>query len=548
MSTGLVRSGTGLGRIRSGISGPWYFDARIIALVATILGCLFLAATVPRIDFHADEAIYLQGIPLNVSNDSGLVFHLAYLAVSMGEPTPLAARYVSLLFGGLLIFALTRTLQISAPQHQCLLGMSIPLVLVVSYQGIFTIVRVRPEISWCAIAAVAIWSIASLHKQLTKRGLVMLYLSLFCLPMNHVLSLFPCFFLALYIAAFMRERLGWRGSLAAFGVLGLGVIVNSSCRSLLVMGEVRYIPSLFGGVSGQRLPVGVFLRNVFWDSPHFLNDSAAYPNFWMNVTPFDRVAWLSHCMIATFLWAAALALPALARTQRQVFAFSVPLATLGLFYVSNYYNPTYAPILAIYATVSFGFVMATSQRSNPRNWIAAAVVGVSFCNGISFLGTRVLNHGVASFFAVEAELREMVTGLPPDSAIAVAERFQSVANEYSGRVTILFKDEIDSRVDYVILDNYDFDMYRFVPDYETRRAEIIAFKDAAKPLKRRALSVYRGDTLLSGANSADALAAVQGSWFFRNSTAYTVTVLQRGNASVQMAKGLGAESDSQIER
>ena len=85
---------------------------------AYIVAILVFWAAVLRIDFHADEAIYLSSIPVGIGNDAGLVYHLIYLLGSWGTPTPVAGRMTSLVLGVLLIVFVTRSFQCWFPQRR----------------------------------------------------------------------------------------------------------------------------------------------------------------------------------------------------------------------------------------------------------------------------------------------------------------------------------------------------------------------------------------------------------------------------------------------
>lgn len=507
-----------------------------IALAATLIACSFLALTVPRIDFHADEAIYLQGIPISTSNDSGLLYHFAYSFGTFETPTPMAARFASLVFGAILIFATTRAVQGVVPKHAAIVGILNPMLITLSYQGVFTIVRVRPEISWCAITSIAIWSLVELRQRNTVTFRIVLWAALLLLPMNHMLSFFPCFLLAAYIVLFMRTKIGWAGVVVSIACMGVGVLLNSAIRSFLAHGHVQLIPQLFGGAPGQSVTLLDFLKNVFWASPSFLKDSAATSSLWNALLWTDNAAWLSHCFVATALWATALALPLFARSLEQLFVVSVPLFVLALFFLSGYFNPTYAPILSIYVVAIWLYQFKNQRSLNFRKFATGALLGLSLLNGLSFLSTRILNHGPASFFAVEAELRKQVASLPPGSVVAIAERFRSVVQDFEGQVQVLFKDPLSPETDYVALDSYDFEMYRFVPDYEQREREIQAFLAQSSALSEHLVTVYENESLHAEAVEQAKVKALQSSWFFRNSTAYKVSLLEHDASYLRTAR------------
>ncbi len=496
-----------------------------LPLVMTVLAAALLALAVPRIDFHADEAIYLSGVPVSTSNDSGLVFHGAYLASGWGDPTPLSARWTSLAFGCLLIFSLTKTLQRLIPSRSMLLAVLVPLSVAVSYQGIFTILRVRPEISWVAVTSLACWCLSELRVQRSYVFGGLLLVALFALPMNHLLSIFPAFFLVVYLALFGRQHMGLVFSGCAAATLGVGFVANRLIRGWIMETPVTIFPGVVGAASKSKPPVKDFLENVFWNSPQFLNDSAANTNLWDSLISFQSLASVSHCLIATMIWAIALPLPLLMRTWESRFVASIPLLTLVLFYASGYFNPTYSPILTIYAMGIFCVLAIDPTRHKAFRFVAGSILVVTLLNGSSFLATRVLNHGTASFFEVESQLRDEIAQLPAEATIVIPERFQSALGKTHAK-HILFKHPLPAQVDLLVLDNYDFEMYRFVPEYDQRRSEIETFIANQSPTSEFDLPVYRNERLKNETSDNDRYRVAQGSWFFRNSVKYTVSVFR----------------------
>ncbi|MFO1063426.1 MAG: hypothetical protein U0892_06130 [Pirellulales bacterium] len=371
---------------------------------------------------------------------------------------------------------MTRIGVLLVPEKSVMLAVVIPLSIAISYQGVFSILRVRPEISWLTMSAVCCWCLAELKRHDTRAMRAALLFALALLPMNHMLSWFACLFVAGYIGLFARTRVGWKMCLACFAALATGVVINSAVRSWIVTGDISLFPKLNSPGAGTGQSLKEFLWNVFWNSPSFLNDTALGKNWWNRILPGSISQSASHCLVATLLWAAALPLPLLMRSWESRYAAAVPLLTLVLFYGSGYFNPTYTPLLVVYALLISIYVSASSSFVRPVRFGAAAIVVISFINGGSFLSTRVLNHGRATFFSVESDIRGEVSRLPAGCTIAVAERFQSVVRPGIDKKVILFKDKLPADVDLVILDNYDYDMYRFVPDYEQRRAEIDAVR------------------------------------------------------------------------
>lgn len=505
-----------------------------LAILMTAIGSVVMAFALPRIDFHADESIYLSNTPINTGKDNGLVFHVAYLATSLGAPTPLSARWTSLLFGCLLIFSTTRVVQLLVPSRAQLSAFLIPLSMVISYQGIFTILRVRPEISWVAVTSLVCWCLAELRVKDSWLFRGLLLFSLMLLPMNHMLSLFPVFFLGLYLVLFARMRLGPLFTGMAIGSMGLGIILNHTIRTWLVHGTFELLPS-FGGVGhGQQLSFGKFFKYVYWQTPQFLSDSAVNDNLWSLLAPFEASITTSHCFVATIIWAIALPLPLAMRSWESRFVASIPAVTLCLFYASGYFNPTYSPILVLYAVAIYGFLAVNRSYWRFSRVVAATILVMTILNGGSFLTTRVLNHGPATFFEVETHLRESIAALPPDTVISIPERYLSAMGNRPPN-HVLFKGELPEDIDVIVLDNYDFEMYRFVPDYEERLSEITEFATKAEAIEDLAMPVYHGEKLFPQTAENTPLKAIQGSWFFRNSVNYTVSILENPAETNRMA-------------
>ncbi|WDI43810.1 hypothetical protein [Bremerella sp. P1] len=501
---------------------PWLYEV-LLPILVTGLGAALLAFASPRIDFHADEAIYMSAVPVSTQRDSGLVFHLAYLAGSLGAPTPLAARCTSLAFGCLLIFSVTRTLQRLLPDRSAILAILVPLSIVISYQGVFTILRVRPEISWLAMSSLACWCLAELRVKKTRTFQALLLLALLALPMNHLLSLFPCFFLVIYLTAFGRNYLGNRFTVLSLGMLGAGYLLNQVLRAWWIGATIQLLPNV-GGASQPRPSIGSFLGHVYWHTPLALADRAATSSLWDYLIPVENPAMVSHCMIATLIWAIVLPLPLLMRSWESRFVTSIPLITLVLFYLSGYFNPTYAPILTLYTIAIYCALALDSKSLRFHKFVAVTILGVTLINGTSFLATRVLNHGPASFYQVEAALREKMATLPEDAVIAIPERFQSALGREQQRV-VMFKHPLPDQVDLFVLDNYDFEMYRFVPTYEERRNEVLEFLSRHTPSDEFSMPVYRNEKLDNATENNVAIKTALGSWFFRNSMTYTVSII-----------------------
>jgi len=515
----------------------WYAASFIVSSV-------LLALAVTRIDFHADEAIYLSGIPLSLSNDSGLLYHAIYLALGMGAPTPVSARWASLLLGLVMIASSTRVVYRMIPVTNRWVAALTPILLVLSYQGIFSILRVRPEISWIAVSSVAVLSLIELRAKKSLGWQILLVVAMVLLPMNHLLSLLACVFFGGYIVMFGRVFLGIPQSCIAMLAMPIGLVLNRVIRSWMVIGQVEFLPSLGSGSSSVRVPIAEFLWNVFWNAPKFLGDTAATPSWWRIILMQSGDSDGLHCLVANSFWGVALLAPLFFQHWEQRYVAAIPLFSLIAFYCSGYFNPTYAPLLAIFGLLTFVVSFARELRWSSRKIIAATVIVVSLLNGGSFLTTRVMNHGTATFFVTEANLRAKLASSPESLCIAVAERLQSVVPKQVRRKSILFKEAIPNDVDIIVIDHYDLEMYRFVPDYEVRRAEIEDLLSKMEHWEHFVRPVYKRELLFDRVKQNQSIASEQGSWFFRNSVDYKITVLQ----SLHFAKLAKAGANTTGER
>ena len=96
-----------------------------------------------HIDFHPDEAIYFDAIPLRVRNDSGVFYSVFYQLVTHWFSGPEGARLASAILGGATFVALARTIGLFRPLSAVRLVVLFA-VFALSYQAIFVFIRVRP--------------------------------------------------------------------------------------------------------------------------------------------------------------------------------------------------------------------------------------------------------------------------------------------------------------------------------------------------------------------------------------------------------------------
>ncbi len=494
-------------------------------VAASVVALLILVFAVLRIDFHADEAIYFSGIPVSQSNDSGLVFHWCYGLLGLADPSPITARWTSLVLGLVLIAASTRIVHLSVADNRRWIVALTPIAIACSYQGVFTLLRVRPEISWLTVASVAACSLCELEQRRSRVWQLVLILALLLLPMNHMLSYFACAFIGGYILLFGMRTLGLPLCMAAGAAMAGGVLLNRGVRMWITTGDWSWLPPLGQAPGGTRAPISEFLNNVFWASPKFLADASTTPSWWrymgIKIAGNDGI----HCFVATTLWAVALIAPILFSDWKRRYVAAVPAFALTAFYATGYFNPTYAPILGIYGVLLFLVASGTQRSHRSVRLVSNIAIAISLINGGSFLTTRVFNHGTATLFKTEAALRESLDAMPTGCVYAVSERLQSVVPKHARSKTILFKEAIPSDADVIIVDHYDFEMYRFVHDYPVRRLELENAIHQMNQISSFSRSVYKRENLFDRVRNNQSIACEQGSWFFRNSVNYRISLL-----------------------
>lgn len=178
--------------------------------------------------------------------------------------------------------------------------------------------------------------------------------------------------------------------------------------------------------------------------------------------------------------------------------------------------------------------------------IAVGILVITLLNGASFLTTRIFRHGPATYFAVEERLREEVSKYPPGSKIAVAERFQPAVDAAKYERYILFKDSLPEDLDCVLLDNYDFEMYRFIPVYDELREQIDRYADNYEIADTVRTSTYYDEPVFEEAKADHPDKTVQGAWFFRHSITFRVSVLVPGEPGEHIAQTVeSASADTQ---
>ena len=486
----------------------------------------FFAYLSHRIDFHPDEAIYFDAVQLSVRNDAGLFYSAFYLSIGHFLPGPVGARFASALLGGATFLLLVRTFVLTQNFSSARIALLFA-TFVLSYQSIFVFVRVRPEAAWWFCGALVLYAMTwfEIESRDTIRAgsLLALLLAIIMLPMNHRLSWFACAFVGGYALLFLLREKGWR----IVGIICLslfsGLILNIVLRAWLadIPLQAAFATALDGS-GGQRQSVKAFLDLVFHGAPLFLNDTAQNPNLYEWISG-SKMRALSHAFVQNVLWLLLLVLPLFGRSWKERYVFAFPAFALFAFWASGYYNPTYSAGFSLFCVLAL--VYSIPGISGWRGKLAVCILSVTMVNGLSFISTRILNHGHASFFAAEIKIRRLAENLSSGQKLAVPERFMSVYSGLPVHHFVNFKTDIPADVDLLVTDSYDLLMYGFVPDFEAKKLALVELAKTLCIEDQILVPVYENDDLW-GETVAKTLDK-PASWFFRNSAAYVLNIYRK---------------------
>jgi len=500
----------------------------LYAIVGGSLSFLGFLGVANRVDFHPDEAIYLTKIPVNLLNDSGLFYNAWYWITTLGSPTPIRARVSCAMLSAVGTAALVFAFGLWFPKNRKWLFWGIPLLLLSSYQGVFLVLRVRPELSWIILSCVAVASLAAIKNPPQGIFRFIAVVALMLLPMNHRLSWLACVCIGGYLILFGWKTLGPFFTVVALTSIPLGVLLNFSIRPMLLNEsyDKAFLEFKTLAEGSPRLPPFQFLQNVFIECSTAFADTAANPSWWETILPLRLRGVVNHHAIANWLWAIGSIQPFFGRTWTQRYVLFTPSVMLFLMYLAGYFNPTYFSMFSLFSLLGFLFLAMQADQRIFARVIFGLLIACSIINGSSFLSTRILNHGRASFFDVERDLRRFIKDLPPDTTIAVSERFQSVGRFGPVKQYVIYKDQIPEDIQYMIIDKYDYEMYApFIPDYAKTQNQIENAIENFNMLTTRIVPVYWKDKLRS-ATPNPKYSLAQGSWFFRNGVQYEIVILQ----------------------
>lgn len=496
--------------------------------VLSILLVLFYVFLSLHIDFHPDEAIYYDAIPYSTRNDSGFFYSSFYGVIWSFLSSPEGARVASAVLAGLSFLFLIKIFDIYFKRSIFKLFL-VFLVFAISYQAIFVFIRVRPEAAWWFCSIFAVYAVSAFEQ---KRGqgdeiwlsILIMFIALVLIPMNHRLSWFSASFFAAYVALFyFKQENGLKIILLGWSAVLLGVVLNILLGALLSGVPVyQAFLSALNSPHTDRSSFEGFLDLVFHGAPFFLNDTASEPNFFQMLFN-DNARWLSHAFIQNTFWGLMIFLPLMGRNWKERYVFSFPLFAFFAFWFSGYYNPTYSAGFSLYVVISFLFI-ALSTSGWRRN-VSLVVVLLSVVNGASFLFTRVLNHGEATYFQVEREIYSVATKLPPGSKVALPERYTPAVSGLKVVRIVDYKEKLPKELDLLVTDSYDRLMYNFVPDFKQKKLELQKYASKMCLIKKFELPVYLEDKLF-GVSLQNAKNTA-GSWFFRNSVGYEISLYSK---------------------
>lgn len=495
---------------------------KLVIVILSLISFVILSYVSKYIDFHADEAIYYDAIVMNLRNDSGLFYIVYYSFIGKIISGVEGARIGSALLGGLTLFMILnifKEFRFSAYKNYLIIA----LVFSLSYQSFFLFDRVRPEASWWFITSMLFYSLVrfSLNSN-SIFNISLLSLSIVLLPMNHRLTWFICIFLIGYIILFLIKEIGWKKSLLLFSLIFLGIFLNIFIRGLaLEIPIYEAIKMSFSGTDmGKINSIREFLNNIFFAAPYFLNDKAANLNFYEYF--FGVRNWTSHNFVQNSYLFMMLILPFFSRGLKSFYIFSLPLGSFIGFYLSGYFNPTYVPGFTIVILLYILYIAFTREKIK---YFAYLLLMISLINGASFLTTRIFSHGVATYYQSLNKIKNTITENGNIQSIALPERFIPAIRDIKVKNYVTFKNDIPKDVDLLIVDDYDYLMYAFVPEHKDRLKNLEELMGNMCQVYKENLPVYLNDYIFNEIENENTV--LLGSWFFRNSSTYNLSIYKR---------------------
>ena len=256
-------------------------------------------------------------------------------------------------------------------------------------------------------------------------------------------------------------------------------------------------------------------------APYFLNDKAANLNFYEYI--FGVRNWTSHNFIQNSYLFLIIILPFLARSFKSFYIFSLPLGAFIGFYLSGYFNPTYVPGFTL--VILMYLIYLSYVIHNKFKYVAYLLIAISIINGVSFLSTRVFSHSEASYYSSLETIEKIVFENPNAKTIAIPERFTPALRDIKIKKYVTFKDDIPENIDLLIIDDYDYLMYVFVPEHNSRLYALNKLSENMCLVDKKNLPIYFNDYIFPEIKDDNTVR--MGSWFFRNSSTYNLSIYKR---------------------
>ena len=513
----------------------------ILIILLSLLVFFIFAYTSLYIDFHADEAIYYDAIVMNLRNDSGLFYITFYSFIENIIPGVEGARVGSSLLGGLTLLMILNTfkyLGVSQIKNYLL----ITGVFLISYQSFFLFDRVRPEASWWFITSALFYTLTRLSHNKCTLNIYLVSIFILLLPMNHQLSWFICILLIGYIIIFSTREEGWEKASLFFILIFLGIFLNIYIRALFLNVElIEAIKiSFIGTNTGEGLiSVKEYLLKVFAYAPIYLYDRAANLNLYEYLFGIHR--WTSHAFVQNIYLFLMFVLPFFSKSLKTFYIFSLPIGIFTGFYLSGYFNPTYVPgftLVILMYLIYFAYYIndkqkfrVYSKRINSKiQYGAYLLIIFSVMNGASFLSTVIFSHDEATYFRSLKKIENIISQNSRIKSIAIPQRFMPAVRDIDIKKYTLFIDNIPKNVDFLIIDDYDYNMYTFAENHSLKLEELKKISRTMCLIDTQYLPVYINDKYSNNGDFQKIKGkniSISGSWFFRNSSTYNLSFYKK---------------------
>ncbi len=450
---------------------------------AFILFAMYLVIFgIRKFDFHPDESIYLSLSRLSTWSASGFVFTDLYSWTLSTRNPALYARLVSAVCGlTAAIFAIKLFKDKHSPDSNAssFARSFLPFCLLIPFW--ITMLRVRPEASILTLFIIILFLTT---RKKTRSNTLLLFALSALLVNNHSISLIVAALLCLYLAINRKSKTYL--PYLVFGTL-LGLFLNGPVRFSLVNGRWNSLLDIqIFGADNSLIPISTgvekssltqILNLMFRGGPFYISDQVGLPSIWkllfghLFVEGSEYQNSLNHIVISSIAPLIYLLWTALKGTK----VFMIATAPYFIFFLLGYFNPTYSSfIFLISFFLSYTLHLDNEANSKQKNVVSYTILSVFFVvtmlNSISFVTTRLIPYGSASYFKMEPYIYDQINN-NPDSNILVSERYGAIlsatglARNYEEIVSrTIYKSGFVgvadfSKVNLLILDSTDFLMY-----------------------------------------------------------------------------------------